>query len=354
MTTWQVHDNKFDLSLTHSIAAPRETVYQVLANLEAYPEFINDLVSVKSDGSLYRLVARAAILTIPVTVTVTKAPHKSVSFELVEGPVDRLSGAWLLEPGDTPQQTKVTLTIHVETDERGQWLLRMTGQYVQNKTGKLVNAFSTRVTQLQRGELAPLPPAGPEPGGRVVSWLRHWWARLFKKGATAPPRAALAPAKPVSTLFRDEGHVQTLEALASTMIPADDLDAGVQNLGFVSLAEMRSRYEGGREELYATALRAVDKMAHSMFGKHHFVDLAPAERTALLDAVRLDQARAEDWDQITPSSFFSALWEDAVFLYCTHPDTWRRIGFPGPSFDTGGHPDFAQPQEFTQEMQERP
>jgi hypothetical protein len=28
------------------------------------------------------------------------------------------------------------------------------------------------------------------------------------------------------------------------------------------------------------------------------------------------------------------------------PDTWLRIGFPGPSFEAGGYRDFDQPQEF--------
>ena len=42
MTTWEIHDNQFDLSTTHSIAAPSEIVYEVLADMEAYPEFTRD------------------------------------------------------------------------------------------------------------------------------------------------------------------------------------------------------------------------------------------------------------------------------------------------------------------------
>jgi hypothetical protein len=127
------------------------------------------------------------------------------------------------------------------------------------------------------------------------------------------------------------------------MIPADEYDAGVQGLGFASLVEVRARYEEGREEHYATALNAIDKMAQIMFEKPHFLALSPAERAQLLDAVRQGQVK-DAWGRIEPSAFFGALWEDVVFLYCTHPNTWQRIGFPGPSFDTGGHPDFAQAQ----------
>jgi ribosome-associated toxin RatA of RatAB toxin-antitoxin module len=346
MTTWEIHDNQFDLSITHSIAAPKEIVYEVLADMEAYPAFINDLVSVKRDGELYHFLARAAILTIPVTVAVTKTPSQSVAFEMVEGPVDQLSGAWLIEAGEVPEETKVALTLHAETGERGEWLLRMTGQYVQNKTNKLVNAFSDRVAEVQRGEVRPIPAEDTAPATRIIGWLSRLWARLFGGQAPAASERPVAPAKPVSTLFREKDRIQTLEALASTMIPADDFDPGAGGLGFISLAEMRARYEAGREELYATALHAVDVTAQAMFDKPRFVDLTSQERSTLLDAVRGDQVNADVWGQIKPSSFFGALWEDVVFLYCTHPDTWRRIGFPGPSFETGGHPDLAQPQVF--------
>jgi hypothetical protein len=86
-------------------------------------------------------------------------------------------------------------------------------------------------------------------------------------------------------------------------------------------------------------------MARIGFNKSGFVELLPAERTALLEAVRQNEVDGADWRQIKPASFFSALWEDVVFLYCTHPDTWQRIGFPGPSFGTGGYRDFDQPQQ---------
>jgi ribosome-associated toxin RatA of RatAB toxin-antitoxin module len=355
MATWQIHDNQFDLSITHSIRAPGEIVYQVLADMEAYPEFISDLVSVKREGDVYRFVARAAILTIPVTVIVLKTPGRSVAFELVEGPVDRLAGAWLVEPGERPGETKVTLTMHAETDERGQWLLRMTGKYVQGKAAKLINAFANRVILLQSGGVAAPAAAQGGAGAGLVGWLKELWRRVAGKEAAAVRQRPAAPTKPAAGLFRDEHSAQTLEALAASMLPADDLDGGAEGLGFVSVAEMRARYESGRAELYRTALAAVDRMAQGMYHKPDFVSLSAEERTGLLDAVRRDQAHGEGevWGAVSPSSFFDALWEDVVFLYCTHPDTWQRIGFPGPSFDSGGHPDFTQPQEFEGEMHGR-
>ena len=284
MAAWQINDNKFDFSIADTIDASQETVYQVLANMEAYPDFINDLVSVRRTGNLYDFVARAAILTIPARLAVTETPYHSIAFELIEGPVEALTGKWSIEEDDASIQTKISLKIHVETDARGEWLLRMTGKYVENKTDKLIAAFRERVEALERGEV---PRPKPEQG--LMAWLKRIWARLFGP-ATAPIAPAVSTGS-TTALFRDDHSSQTLEALAATMIPPDDLDAGVKELGFVSVVEMRARYEAGREALYATALNAVDKMAQARYGKSGFVDLTDLERTALLDAVRKKSGR---------------------------------------------------------------
>jgi ribosome-associated toxin RatA of RatAB toxin-antitoxin module len=351
MVTWQLADNKFDFSITHSITASKEVVYRVLTDMEAYPEFVNDLVSVTREGDLYKFVARAAILTVSALLKVVEEPSRAVHFELVEGPVEVLTGSWLVEAGRTPEQTRVTLTIHAETHARGEWLLRMTGKYIQNKTDKLIAAFSARAEELER--TGGVPPARPriEAAGGFRGWLKRLWARISGRGASQPA----APVRPAAqesqvsvkpAFLQDEQVLQTLEALASTMIPPDDFDAGVQGLGFASVVEMRARYEAGREALYVAALQAIDRMAQLQFNKSGFVELSPAERTALLDAVRQNQAGGAEWAGVKPASFFGALWEDVVFLYCTHPDTWQRIGFPGPSFEAGGYRDFDQPQQL--------
>jgi ribosome-associated toxin RatA of RatAB toxin-antitoxin module len=349
MVTWQIADNKFDFSVTHSLAASRDVVYGVLADMEAYPEFVNDLVSVSREGNLYKFVARVAILTVSATLAVTEMPGQAIAFELVDGPVDVLTGSWQIEPGRTPDHTRITLTLHVETQAHGEWLLRMTGKFVQNKTDKLIAAFSNRVTELQRTGVAPAPR--PKAVG-FIAWFKNLWARLSGQPAQRTTSATRIEQPAVKLpLFRDEHHVETLEALAGAMIPADDFDAGVQGMGFASVAEMRSRYEAGRAELYLTALGAVDQMAQTMFSRPNFIALTPTERTALLDSIRQNQVNDKLWGGFKPSAFFSALWEDVTFLYCTHPDTWERVGFPGPSFDTHGYPDADQPQAFSRRLE---
>lgn len=343
MANWKITDNKFDFSLSHTINASGETVYRVLADMESYPEFLNDLVSVRREGEMYYFVARAALLTIPATLRVRPTPGQSVAFELVEGPIDRLNGRWLIEAGDTPGQTAVTLTIHAETGGRGEWLLRMTAKFIENKTDKLIAAFSNRVVDMERGGVTLARPAAESKG--VLAWLKQLWQRIF--GPSTAPAPAGEPVKTAAPAFLQDAHnLQTLEALAATLLPADDFDSGVKELGFTSVVEMRARYEAGRAGLYATALKAVDDMARKKFNRPNFVSLTAAEQTALLDAIRQDDAGGADWGPVKPSSFFEALWEDTVFLYCTHPDTWRRIGFPGPAHQAGGYGDFDKRQEF--------
>lgn len=359
MSTWQIHDNQFDFSLTHSIAAPGEVVYRVLAEMEAYPEFVNELISVSREGDLYKFTARAAILTVSATIRVKETPGRAIDFELVEGPIDKLSGRWLVEPDVVAGQTKVTLSLHAETKARGEWLLRMTGRFVENKTDKLIAAFSARAEALARGAVSITPAPAAEQG--LIAWLKRLWARLFgervtsSKPITTPPplypsnlQSPISNSQSPISFLRDEHHLQTLESLAATIIPADDFDNGVEGLGFASVVEMRARYETGKAELYATALTAVDLTAQQMFQRPGFVELDVVQRVALLEAVRQNQVNSEVWGKVKPAAFFSALWEDTVFLYCTHPDTWQRIGFPGPSFDRGGYGDFGQTQQFMQ------
>lgn len=345
---WQIHNNQFDFSLTHRIAASGEVVYRVLAEMEVYPEFVNELISVSREGDLYKFTARAAILIVSATIRVKETPGRAIDFELVEGPIDKLTGRWLVEPGEAAGQTKVTLSLHAETQARGEWLLRMTGRFVENKSDKLIAAFSARAESLARGEVSAAPPPVAERG--LIAWLKRLWAKLFdphRKSISPYPPSSPPSSAPSISFLRDEHHLQTLESLAAVIIPADDFDAGVEGLGFASVVEMRARYEAGKAELYAAALEAVDGTAQHMFGRSAFVALDAAQRVALLEAVRQNQVNGEVWGKIKPAAFFSALWEDTVFLYCTHPDTWQRIGFPGPSFDRAGYGDFDQRQSFT-------
>ncbi len=336
---WQAEDNKFDFSISQTVDAPRSTVYEVLANFEAYPDFISDVASATRVGrDVYKMVVKAAILTIPARVRVTKTPEREVGFELVEGPVEVMRGKWQVEDGERPGQAKVSLSVHMEATDRSEWLLRMAGKFVQSKTGKLVEAFQKRVEAVNRGEVSAVTTAKPR--GGLAAVLRRLWVSMSSSTAR-DSGAAAAP-----QVFTTAHQIRTLEALAATMIPPDDFDNGAQRLGFSEVAEVRARYESSRAAIYLTGVRAVDQVAKEMYGQDNFISLDLAQRTKLMEMVRDGKVNTKPWRKIAPGDFFGALWEDVLFLYCTHPDTWQRLGWPGPSFDSGGYKDFDQPQTF--------
>lgn len=337
---WRLGRNELDVSITHDVAAPKEVVYRVIADFETYPQFINEITTARREGDTYWFVARVAILTIPARVRVTEQPSRSVRFELVEGPVDVLVGNWTLDDGELPGHTRVTLTLHVETKSRGQWLLKTAARYVEGKTTKLIQAFSNQVDAVQhhRSGARRSPRKRGRFAGQILTAIDQWRSRQVGGRETAHPAG--------KRLFEDPHQVDTLEALALTVIPPDGFDEGVRGMGFADVAEVRSRYQPERSRLYLAALRAVDEMARFRFGAKDFVSLGPEERERVLDAIRRGERDDATWGDVQPDKFFTALWEDVVFLYCTHQDTWRRIGWPGPSFDSGGYPDFDKPQHF--------
>lgn len=123
--------------------------------------------------------------------------------------------------------------------------------------------------------------------------------------------------------------VPTLAALAAGIIPPDEIDAGAQavNAG-ARLADKVAK--GASGDLYRSGIAAATDTARARYGRP-VSDLAPEQLFDLLAAVRE-----------TNPAFFKQLRADVSALYLSDPQVWQRIGFPGPSADTGGYPDFDQ------------
>ncbi len=336
---WKIEDNQFDFSMTQTIEAPRHIVYQTLVNFEAYPEFINDVVSVTRQGNdIIQAVVKVAILTIAGRARVKETLDRELFFELIEGPVEVMQGTWQISDGEKTGQTLVTLNLRMVASEHSMWLLQMAGKFVQSKTEKLVEAFQKRVDAVSRGEVAAA--ATSRPNNRFMGTAKRLWNRISGK-TTREASIVIAP-----QVFTDPHQIATLDSLAGTMIPHDDFDQGAQGMGFAEVAEVRSRYEAGRADLYLTGMRVVDDIAKEMYGKD-FTSLDLDQRTKLMTMVHDGVFNQKSWGTITSSDFFGALWEDVLFLFCTHPDTWQRLGWPGPSFEKGGYVDFDQVQTFS-------
>ena len=125
--------------------------------------------------------------------------------------------------------------------------------------------------------------------------------------------------------------VQNLAALAQGIIPADSRDDGASSVE--AGVELAKRIQSGiNASLYRQGLELSQTMAQEKYG-HNLPALSAGEMHALLGAIR----------ERLPA-FFKQLRLDVSALYLSDPRVWARIGFPGPSIDQGGYPDFDQPQ----------
>jgi hypothetical protein len=127
------------------------------------------------------------------------------------------------------------------------------------------------------------------------------------------------------------GDIAALSVLANGIIPADSRDAGAASVhAGPGIAERmrRSPYA----PVYLDGLEAAQTLAGNKFGCT-VRELDAAQVHELLGFLR----------EHSPA-FFRQLRADVCALYLSDAGVWRRIGFPGPSSDTGGYPDFDQPQ----------
>jgi hypothetical protein len=122
-----------------------------------------------------------------------------------------------------------------------------------------------------------------------------------------------------------------LAALADAIIPPDAIDAGAAAVHAGPRLAERIR-AGVNAAVYLKGLEMAQTLAQSKFGRD-VTSLGADERHELIAGLR-----------DAPPGFFKQLRLDVSALYLSDVAVWQRIGFPGPSAPSGGHPDFDQPQ----------
>lgn len=126
--------------------------------------------------------------------------------------------------------------------------------------------------------------------------------------------------------------VDVLTALANAIIPPDRRDAGAAAVDAgPRLAERMP--DSPQAGLYTEGLRTTRELCARQFGRP-ITALTPSELHEVTQRVAA-----------TEPAFFRQLRLDTTTLYLSDPAVWTRIGFPGPSIETGGHPDFDRPQQ---------
>jgi len=128
--------------------------------------------------------------------------------------------------------------------------------------------------------------------------------------------------------------IAALTALAKGIIPGDERDAGAASVhAGPNIAERMRRSLFAH--IYVDGLKLADLLARERFGSD--MRELNADQVHELLAILRDQSPA----------FFRQLRADVCALYLGDAGVQHRIGFPGPSSETGGYPDFDQPQTHT-------
>jgi hypothetical protein len=126
--------------------------------------------------------------------------------------------------------------------------------------------------------------------------------------------------------------IAALAALANGIIPADERDEGaaVVHAGATIAARMRSSPYG---HIYVDGLLKAGELADMKYGC----------KVSELNGAQIQELIAKLSEQ--SPAFFRLLRADVCMIYLSDLGVQQRIGFPGPSTDDGGYPDFDQPQQ---------
>ena len=135
----------------------------------------------------------------------------------------------------------------------------------------------------------------------------------------------------MSTTRLTPGQIATLASLACAMIPADEKDEGVAPLDPGQRIAEKIEADANPTP-YLDGLRVAERASFEQFGRP-VADLDPGSLEKLLALLR----------DASPA-LFKFIRTEVCALYLIQPSTWQRIGFPGPSIERGGYPDFDQPQ----------
>jgi hypothetical protein len=121
-------------------------------------------------------------------------------------------------------------------------------------------------------------------------------------------------------------QVKILERLTNGIIPADEMDGGAAAVNAAMRIAERVD-QGVNVKVYLSGLEFLSSL------KKDVVGMSDGEIHELLGELR----------EKAPG-FFKQLRMDVSAIYLSDAGVWERIGFPGPSSESGGYPDFDREQ----------
>jgi ribosome-associated toxin RatA of RatAB toxin-antitoxin module len=101
------------IEITGEIAAPVNKVYQVVADVERYPEFLPGVREVERlEGDIVEMTVSMGLIDVSWKSKATFKPYESIVIDLVEGPFRQMDVRWGFTPeGDRTRVKYTTVSI---------------------------------------------------------------------------------------------------------------------------------------------------------------------------------------------------------------------------------------------------
>lgn len=150
--------NPYRIDLSEIVDAPVEEVYAVVADVRAYPEFLQDFESVRINGDLVEMSVKAGPVTLVWTQRVRYNLNQSIQFVLVSGPFRSFRGAWEFTPVDGRTRTRYWTEFELALRVPG--ISGIVERQVERNAERTLHAFQRRIQDLRRRR-GSTPPAEP-------------------------------------------------------------------------------------------------------------------------------------------------------------------------------------------------
>jgi len=136
------------VEFTGEIDAPLEFVYQVVADVTRYPEFLPDVQAVTQEGDVVRMTVRLGLMDVSWRSRATFTPHESIHIELVDGPFQEMDVHWAFAHQEG--KTHVTYTTDFALLLPIPGVNRIASRAIAANAKATMHAFLRRVQALQQ------------------------------------------------------------------------------------------------------------------------------------------------------------------------------------------------------------
>ncbi|MBI3972676.1 MAG: SRPBCC family protein [Chloroflexi bacterium] len=125
------------------IEAPIGTVYQVIADVERYPEYLPDVESVTREGNVVTMSVRLGPMLVTWRQAARFEPNTAISVRLLSGPFKVMNVEWRFE--EVPGGTRVTNETQFELKLPIPGIDGLVGNALRANIERTIDAFRERI-----------------------------------------------------------------------------------------------------------------------------------------------------------------------------------------------------------------